>query len=62
MKLTIIIKKWRSVNDEDDEDTLNILLPVLAASGIVSDAKERKTRDQIVFVNLAGGKMAAKME
>ena len=33
-------KKWRSINDEDDEDTLNILLPVLVASGIVSDAKE----------------------
>ena len=45
MKLTTIIqKKWRSINDEGDEDTLNILLPVLVTSGIVSDAKQRKSR------------------
>ena len=42
MKLTIMIqKKWWSVNDEDNEDTLNILLP---GSEIVRDAKERKSR------------------
>lgn len=42
MKLTIMIqKKWWSVNDEDNQDTLNILLP---GSEIVSDAKERKSR------------------
>ena len=28
-------KKWRSVDDEDDEDIFNILLPVLAAAGII---------------------------
>ena len=39
-----LFKKWRSVNDEDDEDTLNILLSVPAASGSVSYAKERKSR------------------
>ena len=37
-------KKCRSVDDEDDEDIFNILLPVLAAAGIISNAKERKNR------------------
>ena len=60
MKLTIIIKKWQSVNDKDDEDTLNILLPVFAASGIASDGKKGKIVDRIVFVNLGGRKMATK--
>ena len=47
-------KIWRSVHDKEDENTLNILLPVLAASGIDSDVKE------IVFINLGSGNMATK--
>ena len=36
-------KKWRSVNDKYYKDILNILLLVIAASGIVIDVKERKS-------------------
>ena len=43
--MTIIIKQWQS----DDKDTLNILLLVLAASGIGTYAKERKSRGPIRF-------------
>ena len=45
MKMTIIFQKNRDLlMTTDDEDTLNILLPVLAGSAIFSDAKERKSR------------------
>ena len=43
-------KKWRSVTGEDDEDTLNIFLSILAASKIISDTKERKTREPNRFL------------
>ena len=56
------LKKWRSVNEEeDDEEMLNIILPDVAACGITCNEKERKKNvDQISFANQVGGKMAMK--
>ena len=38
------LKKWKSSDTADEDDMLDILLPVLAGAGIVSFKKERKKR------------------
>ena len=42
-------KKWKSSDIDDDDNMLDILLPVLAGAGIVCSEKERKKRGPNLF-------------